>query len=349
MRNRLLKFGDCIYRVLGSKDELLFVINCIKQTMPMWIHESELEGYTECTECELLENSGINLDTGELNLVQQKHVNEKFNIIADILPYISDSKMRNAQIQGAAQINGITPQTVRKYLCAYLAYQNKAILLGKQRSCEKELSADEKNMRWALNKYFYTKDKNSLNTAYTFMLRDKYCDENGKLLQEYPSFYQFRYFYRKTKKLQNYYISRDGIKDYQRNRRPLLGGGVQPFAHTVGKGMVDSTVCDIYLVSDSGELVGRPVLTACVDVYSGLCMGYALSWEGGIYSVRRLLMNIISDKVKWCDRFGIKVSREDRNCDSLPSTLITDMGSEYRSENVEQLSELGVTIIPKER
>lgn len=345
MRNRLLKFGDCIYRVLGSKDELLFVINCIKQTMPMWIHESKLEGYTECTECELFETSGINLDTEELNLVQKKQMNEKFNIIADILPYISDSKMRNAQIKRAAQANGITPQTVRKYLCAYLAYQNKAILLGKQRGCEKELSADEKNMRWALNKYFYTKNKNSLNTAYTFMLRDKYCDENGKLLQEYPSFYQFRYFYRKTKKLQNYYISRDGIKDYQRNRRPLLGGGVQLFAHTVGKGMVDSTVCDIYLLSDSGELVGRPVLTACVDVYSGLCMGYSLSWEGGIYSVRRLLMNIISDKVKWCDRFGIKVSREDWNCDSLPSTLITDMGSEYRSENVEQLSELGVTIV----
>ena len=69
-------------------------------------------------------------------------------------------------------------------------------------------------MRWALNKYFYTKNKKSLNTAYTFMLRDKYCDENGKLFQEYPSFYQFIYFYRKTKKLQNYYISRDGIKDY---------------------------------------------------------------------------------------------------------------------------------------
>ena len=97
----------------------------------MWIHESELEGYTECTECELLENSGINLDKGELNLVQQKYVNEKFNIIADILPYISDSKMKNAQIKGSAQANGITPQTVRKYLCAYLAYQNKAILLGK--------------------------------------------------------------------------------------------------------------------------------------------------------------------------------------------------------------------------
>ncbi len=99
--------------------------------MPMWIHESELEGYTECTECELLENSGINLDTEELNLVQKKQMNEKFNIIADILPYISDSKMKNAQIKGSAQANGITPQTVRKYLCAYLAYQNKAILLGK--------------------------------------------------------------------------------------------------------------------------------------------------------------------------------------------------------------------------
>ena len=29
----------------------------------------------------------------------------------------------------------------------------------------------------------------------------------------------------------------------------------------------------IYLVNDAGSLVGRPILTACVDAYSGLCCG----------------------------------------------------------------------------
>ena len=63
---------------------------------------------------------------------------------------------------------------------------------------------------------------------------------------------QFRYFYRKTRKLQNYYISRDGLSHYQRNNRPLIGDGVQEFAPAIGTGMLDATICDIYLVDDAG-------------------------------------------------------------------------------------------------
>ena len=45
-------------------------------------------------------------------------------------------------------------------------------------------------MRWALNKFFYTTKKQSLMTAYTMMLKEKYCDAMGVLGEEYPSFYQ---------------------------------------------------------------------------------------------------------------------------------------------------------------
>ena len=94
-------------------------------------------------------------------------------------------------------------------------------------------------MRWALNKYFYTQRANSLRTAYLYLLKDKYTDENGLLREEHPSFYQFRYFYRKTKSEQNYLISRKGLTEYQRNYRPLLGEGVAEFANHVGIAMLD--------------------------------------------------------------------------------------------------------------
>ena len=182
-------------------------------------------------------------------------------------------------------------------------------------------------------------------TAYTMMLKEKYCDPLGVLTETYPSFYQFRYFYQKTRNLQNFYISRNGLKNYQRNNRPLIGEGIQEFAPAVGVGMLDATICDIYLVNDVGDLVGRPILTACIDAYSGLCCGYSLSWEGGVYSLRGLMLNIIKDKVSWCNRFGISVRKEDWDCDMLPATLVTDMGSEYKSENFEQIAELGVTVV----
>ena len=132
---------------------------------------------------------------------------------------------------------------------------------------------------------------------------------------------------------------------YQRNQRPLTGDGVQAFAPNVGVGMLDATTLDIYLINESGGIVGRPILTACVDAYSGLCCGYTLSWEGGVYSLRNLMLNIISDKVEHCRSFGIEISREDWNCDRLSGKLVTDMGSEYKSSNFEQITDLGIQII----
>ena len=345
MRNKLIKHGNEIFRILNSKEGYVFAINCIKQTMPKWISESEFENSVECTEQELLDVTNITLpDIETLDIPIQKRINERFSIIAEILPFVSEYKMRTEKINVASAAHNLSKQTVRNYLCLYLVYQNKAVFAPKQRVQDTELSQDEKNMRWALNKFFYTKNKNSLKTAYTFMLKNKYCDESGALVSEYPSFYQFRYFYRKTRNMQNYYISRDGIKSYQRNNRPLLGDGVQSFASSVGKGMLDSTICDIYLVSDTGEVIGRPVLTACVDAYSGMCCGYALTWEGGMYSLRELILNIVSDKVQHCKKYGISITKADWNCDSLPGELISDMGKEYTSNTFEQIVDLGVSL-----
>lgn len=210
-------------------------------------------------------------------------------VIAGILPFVSDEKQRCAMTSSIAETKGVSKQTIRNYLWLYLAYQNIAALAPKQKQEDKPLTQDEKNMRWALNRFFYTRHKNSLNTAYTLMLKEKYCDSNGELLSDYPSIHQFRYFYQKYNKMQTYYISREGLKAYQRNHRPLLGEGVQEFAPSIGVGMLDATICDIYLMDNGSNLIGRPILTACVDAYSGLCCGYSLSWEGGVYSLRGLI------------------------------------------------------------
>ena len=106
-------------------------------------------------------------------------------------------------------------------------------------------------------------------------------------------------------------FSGNGLKNYQRNNRPLTGDGVQEFAPAIGVGMLDSTICDIYLVDDAGNLIGRPFLTACVDAYSGLCCGYSLPWEGSVYSLRGLMLSVITDKMELSKRFGISINTED--------------------------------------
>lgn len=271
-KNDLIKLESAIFRVLQIDDNRLLVIDCIKRTMPRWINNSE---YIEIFNGTLVEITGIYpREIEELDADSRRIAYTRYNQIAGVLPFLNSEQERSAAISRISEQFGVSKQTIRANLCLYLAYQDTSVLAPKREIMEKPLSQDEKNMRWALNQFFYTKHKNSLQTAYTMMLKEKYCDMQGQLKSEYPSFNQFRYFYRKTKKMQNYYISRDGIKDYQRNHRPLLGDGIQSFAPNIGTGMLDATICDIYLVDDAGNLVGRPVLTACVDAYSGLCCGY---------------------------------------------------------------------------
>lgn len=57
------------------------------------------------------------------------------------------------------------------------------------------------------------------------------------------------------------------------------------------------------------------------------------------------MLNIIADKVSWCQKLGISVQRGDRDCDMLPATFITDMGSECTSGNFDQIAELGVKVV----
>lgn len=277
-KNDLVQADGMILRILSLSGDKVFAIDCLKRNMPKWYRLADLEKYEPCSEERLIECGDIDIfDTELLDTATRKTVHERFTVIAGILPFVADEKMRNMVIAHSAEENGICKQTVRNYLCLYLAYQHMSALAPKRTDEEKPLSQDEKNMRWALNKFFYTKNQNSLTTAYTLMLKEKYSDANGTLLDHFPTFNQFRYFYRKHKKMQTYYISRNGIKSYQRNNRPLIGDGVREFAPAVGVGMLDSTICDIYLVDDANNLIGRPILTACVDAYSGLCCGYALA------------------------------------------------------------------------
>lgn len=324
------------HRVLSIKNDKCFVINCIKISMPFWVEMFCLQ------EKENLVLETITIDV--LSPANKKIAYERYSLIAPILPFAEDDYMRAHIISRISEEKGISKQTIRKYLCVFLVYQDIGSL-APQETQVKPLTQDEKNFRWALNKFYYSSLKHTLKGSYLLLLKEKYTNEDGCLKDGYPPFHRFRYFYKKTSNPQTKYISRDGLSAYQRNNRPLVGGGVLEFTNSIGIGMLDSTILDIYLVNDANELIGRPILTTCVDAYSGLCCGYALTWEGGFFSIKKLLHNIICDKVDLCKSFGITISQDDWNCDKLPYTFLTDKGKEYTSYALEQLTELGVNIV----
>lgn len=332
----VLRKEDAYLRVLAIKDESCFCINCNASSMPVWMPASELEAYTR------EDAPTVNTDL----TVRQKQISrERFTLIAPILAFLTDDTERNRIIRKIADENDVSKQTLRRYFYKYLVYQDIAVLAPAGREQKTTLTQDQKNMRWALNKFFYTTKKSKLTEAYVHLLKEKYCDAEGNLLPDYPSMRRFRYFESQYRKQENYLISRNGLKNYQRNDRPLLGEGVQEFAPNVGVGMLDATVCDIYLVNKEGLVVGRPILVAGVDANTSLCIGYSLLWEGGVYSLQQLMLNIVSDKVDLCRNMGIVIKERQWPVSSLPGVMVTDMGSEFIGETFEQITELGITLI----
>jgi len=344
-KNEIYHKEEEILRVLEIKEDRCLIIDCTKATMPVWREKEAIEGYTLMTEEELYQVKGfIPIEEEKLEAKRRRKMQERYSLIAPVLTFIGDEKARSNVIRMIAEEKGVSGQSIRAYLKTYLILQNKQGLLPKERESCSDLTDDQKNMRWALNRFFYTFEKHSLHTAYIKMLQSKYTDETGKLKEKYPSFNQFRYFYRKTRKLENFYISRNGLTNYQRNNRPCVGDSVRAYASAPGLGMVDGTVCDIYLVNESGQVVGRPLLVSCVDAFSGICMGYSLSWEGGIYSVRDLALNMIVDKKEHCHKHGIRIEDSEWPVHCLPGRIMSDQGSEYVGHTLEQITELGVML-----
>ena len=337
-KNDIVSVDGVRFRILKIKGDEVLVINCERNVVPKWISVSEVQ------ECNVLNNFGLpNID--DLRPNQRKIAYERYGLIAPIIPFISNNRERNYVISRISEEQGISKQTIKQHLWVYLVYQNVTALAPCNKE-DKPLTADQKNIRWALNRFYYNSRKNTLKTAYTLMLKEKYCNALGELYEEYPSFDQFKYFYRKHRMVANQIISREGLKAYQKDCRPLLGD-MSEYLSGLGGACValDATVCDIYLVDDAGQLVGRPILLAAVDMYSGMCCGYALTWEGGTYSLRSLMLNLVSDKVKHCKKFGIEINNDDWDCKGLPLYFMTDRGKEYTSETFEQISDLGVQII----
>ena len=345
MKNKLYKYKDTIVRVLKESDQSVFIIDCVRPKMPYTMHKMDFKDAILCDEDLLMQETNEPVfDILEASEHNKKIAYDRYNMIAPLLSFMDDKHKRTSLVNQICEERNVSKQSLRNYFYKYLIFQNICVLAPKSSITEKSLTKDEKNMRWALNKYFYSTNRYSLKSSYLFMLKEKYCDADGKLSSNIPSFYQFRYFYRKTKNMQAFYITRDGLSNYQRNKRPLLGDGIQEFAPAVGTGLLDATVCDIYLIDETNSLVGRPILTVCIDAYSSFCYGYALTWEGGIYSLKVLMQNMVSNKKKHCEELGIFINDDQWNISEIPGTFVTDMGKEYVSENFEQITELGVTL-----
>lgn len=326
-------------RILLCSEEQCYAVSCQHFRMPFLLSAHELKGMNSISD----EEYTIFTIDDDISAAQRCERDRRFALIKPLLDNacIYDKPHRNEIVKQIVGEHSVSRRTLLQYLWKYWVYQSKNILLPTGRTSAKahELTADEKTIRWALNKYYYTPQKQSLQTAYKMMLQAKFCDAQGKLKPDYPTFWQFRYYFRQHRDPISETISRQGLKAYQRNHRPFTGS-ICDYAHTIGVYMTDATVADIYIVSRlSRKPIGRPVIYTMVDAYSRLITGVYVGLEGGQYALRLLLQNTFTDKVSFCHQHGIDIDPQDWPSHHLPTKIMTDRGSEFTSGPLENLCE----------
>ena len=129
----LLRSGNNIIRVLKVQGDSVLVIDCIKRTMPVWVETTDLESYSECTRGELSKATGGVVGVDDLDADQRKTMYERYTMIAPILAFVADDRMRSRLICSVAEEHGVSKATVRNHLCLYLAYMDVVALAPRRR------------------------------------------------------------------------------------------------------------------------------------------------------------------------------------------------------------------------
>ena len=160
-KNQLLKNQkNEIVRILAIDDDEVLYISCNKEKkeMPKWVSSSFFSGYLTCQEEELQQLWRIELADEEKLEVRDRNIARcRYAVIVPVLTFLEDERLRTEAVTRAAEQNHISKQTVRNYLQKYLIFNNVSALVPKKRTVkEKPLSDDEKNIRWAINKYYTT-------------------------------------------------------------------------------------------------------------------------------------------------------------------------------------------------
>lgn len=136
--------------------------------------------------------------------------------------------------------------------------------------------------------------------------------------------------------------SKKGLSAYELE----LANSIAPYSttHILERVEVDHTPLDIHLLHDvDNTLMGRPNLTALIDHYSGMVLGFQLSFEAPSFAaVSSACLNAFLPKESHLERLEIT---GDWPAHGVPETLVTDNGNEFWSNNFSSIGmQLGMII-----
>ncbi len=326
---RFVESSGSLYRILKINEAGCWLISYEEPAAPIFVSALGMDSYQRAeTPKEFLENWSKEV----LTAAEQKRLDLIQSLLDDEL-CIADKKHRLSLAKEIAVESGTTERRVLRLYYRYLA--TGVLVESKERSVQNKPDYD-----WAIRTFYFSSKKFSLRAVYEMMLVERYTGSDGKLLDNPPSWSSFEhYFYRKGyHKQPQKIISREGLSNYQRNYRPMYGSSAA-WRRQVGAYQMDATEADIYLVSrlDRSVVIGRPYIYLAVDTATELITGIYVGMDAGEAAMLKCLANAVSDKVAFCQEYGVSISPSEWPNKGMPHELITDKGRDFCSKRVEEL------------
>lgn len=347
---RFVLDDDKVYKVVAESDDAIWVIDYDNPCAPKMVKQDGLVN---------LEEIPVPDDYMQESVVSRAiydTAKKRLGILSAILSdnaYITNAALRQRAIAKIAQDARVSQKTLKRWYYSYLAYGERGLCpASKIKKSETLPQEHEKKIASALSKYYYSPKKRSLKTTYEMMLLKYYRNEQRIIVPDHPTYGQFLYYYRKNRDVVRKLISREGIGEYQKNARPLLGKGDAGIT-TIGYFEIDATVADIYVVSRfDRKPIGRPVLYVAIDIASRMIAGIYVGFEESAEAVLTCLANAACDKVDFCKEHGISITADMWPSKGLPGTIYTDRGSDFASFRVKELCStfnMEITTLPPYR
>ena len=305
------------FRILKATPAGYWLINCDSPSPPFFA--ADLEGYERVPAPDewMTDQTITPAQATRLQMIQP---------LLNCEDCISDKSLRYRMAAEAAQQH---QTTTRRILHIYYMY------MATGRTAKKRTKSATKNnqpIEQAIRRYYYGSKRLSLRAAYEMMLMENYVGHDGEMDSDAPTWSQFRHYYygHSLHKDPQKIIAREGLTKYQRDHRPAWGtsAGWRP---QPGSYQMDATQADIYLVSrqDRSIVVGRPYIYLAVDTATHLIAGVYVGYSCDETSVMACIEQAASDKVGYCARYGIEITKEQWPSAGMPSEIITDQGREF--------------------
>lgn len=175
-------------------------------------------------------------------------------------------------------------------------------------------------------------------------IRSKYPDIKP---EDLPTERQFRYFYKKNYSQPYVVEARSSSIEYAKDIAPIHSTSA---ANNFGPGAryeIDATIADAYLISEQNpdRIVGRPVIYKVKDVFSRMTVGLYVGLENPSWATASIaLAHAFSDKVEYCKKFGIDITKDDWPSVGTPATITADRGELLGKHGDILVNRFGITL-----